>query len=189
MNRKNTIGISDFVNIDSAVVNKKYIDNKTSKITIYKELHFKSVGRTTVWGQFSTPGFPFLPSEIYNLNSKTIITILSISSDTDARTASQRSGLLDSTIKISIKYYADDGTTKSSGEVVIGTFKMSDFRHHEVTDGSSIAVVFPMNVKYILSSSISNYTDIKYVTFGITQTIGVPKGNEVKMSLRYEDFE
>ena len=121
MNRKNIIGISDFVNVDSAVVNKKYVDNEPSKVTIYKELHFKSVGRTTVWGQFSTPGFPFLPFEIFNPNSKTIITILSIS---DSRTASQRSGLLDSTIKISMKSYADDGTTKSSGEVVIGIFKM-----------------------------------------------------------------
>ena len=81
-----------------------------------------------------------------------------------------------------MKYYADDGTTKSSGEVVIGTFKMSDLRYHEITDGSSIAVVYPVNIKYVLSHATSNYTDIKYVTFGITQTIGVVKGNEVKMS-------
>ena len=105
-------------------------------LTIYKDLHFKSVGRTAVWGQVPTTGFPFLPLEIINPNSKTVITILSISSDKDTRTSKQS---------------ANDGTTKSSGEV-----RMSDFRYHEVTDGTLTSIVYPVNIKYVLSSSISN---------------------------------
>ena len=143
-------GINSIPNIpcsNSSAVNKKYIDDKTSKIIIYKDLHFKSVGRTTVWGQVSTAGFPFLPLEIINPNSKTVITILSISSDKDTRTSKQ-SGLLDSTIKILLKYYTDDGTTKGSGEVTVGTFKMSDFRYHEITDGTSTAIFYPVNMFY-----------------------------------------
>ena len=169
--------------------NKRYVDDKTSKIIIYKDIHFKSVGRTTGWDQVSTAGFPFLPLEIIiNSNSKTVITVLSIPSDKDTRTSKQ-SGLLDSTIKILLKYYMDDGTAKSFGEVTIGNFKMSDFRYHEITDGTSTAIVYVVNIKYVLSHSISNYTDIKYETFEITQTISYVEENEVMMSLRYEDFE
>ena len=48
---------------------------------------------------------------------------------------------------------------------------------------------YPVNIKYVLSSSIKDYTNLKYVTFGIAQTVGFVEGNEVKMSLVYEDFE
>ena len=126
MNNRNIIDIPNIRYSGSSAVNKKYVDDKTSKIIIYKDLHFKSVGRTTVWGQVSTVGFPFLPLSTPNPNSKTTITILSLSSDKDTR-PSKQSGLLESTIKILMKYYADDSTTKSSGEVTIGIFKVSDF--------------------------------------------------------------
>ena len=53
----------------------------------------------------------------------------------------------------------DDGTTKSLGEVTVGTFKMSDFRYHEITDGTSMAIVYPVNIKYFLPHSISNYSN------------------------------
>ena len=88
-----------------------------------------------------------------------------------------------------MKYYTDDGTTKDSGQVTIGTFRMSDFRHHEITDGGITSIVYPVNIKYKLSSSIKDYANLKYVTFGIAQTVGFVEGNEVKMSLVYEDFE
>ena len=65
-------------NPDSVV--NKYIDDinteltskvsKLSKIITYKELHFKGLKRTTVWGQESGGGFPFLPLQILNPNSK-----------------------------------------------------------------------------------------------------------------------
>ena len=97
--------------------------------------------------------------------------------------------MLDSTIEILIKYYTDDGTTKCSGQVTVGTFKMSDFRHHEITDGSTTSIVYPVNIKYVLSHSISDYANLKYITFGIAQKIGYVEGNEVKMSYRYESFE
>ena len=189
MNGRNIVGIPDIpYSNSSSVVNKKYVDDKASKVIIYRYLHFTSVGRNTAWGQESTTGFPFLPLGIINPNSKSVLTILSISSDKDTRT-SKPSGLLDSTIKILLKYYTDDGTTKGSGEVTVGTFKMTDFRHHEITDGTVTSVVYPVNIKYVLSHSISDYADLEYVTFGITQTIGYEEDNEVKMSLRYEDFE
>ena len=179
----------------SSVVNKKYVDNieselmvKINKVTVYRDLHFTGLGRSTVWGQIPTKGFPFLPLEVSNVGSKSVITILSISANKDNRN-NRKSGLLDSTIKISLKYYTDDGTTKGSGEVVVGTFKMSDFRYHEITDGSETSVVYPVNIKYVISHGISDYSDIKYVTLGIAQTVGVVEGNEVNMSLRYDDFE
>ena len=40
----------------SSTVKKKKVDDKTSNIISYKDLHFKSVARTTVWGQVSTFG-------------------------------------------------------------------------------------------------------------------------------------
>ena len=139
---KNIIGIPDvtFSNRNVAV-NKGYIDDnianavkEAKKVKIYKEFHFKELKRTVVWGQESTVGFPFIPLQTLNPGSKSIVTILSISSDKDTRT-SKSSGLLDSNIQLLMKYYTDDGTTKDSGQVTIGTFKMSDFKHHEITDG------------------------------------------------------
>ena len=53
---------------------------------------------------------------------------------------------------------------EGSGQVTVGTFKMSDFRYHEVTDGSETTIVYPVNIKYILSHSITNYTNLKYIT-------------------------
>ena len=189
------MGGRSIIDVPIVVVSKKYVDDRyaelkkeVSRIIIYRELHFKGLKRTTVWGQESSVGFPFLPLQTLNPNSKSVITILSISSDKDTRT-SKSSGLLDSTIQIFIKYYTDDGITKSSGQVTVGTFKMSDFRYHEVTDGKETSVVYPVNIKYVLSHSITDYANLKYITFGIAQTIGFVEGNEVKMSLRYEDFE
>ena len=62
---------------------------------------------------------------------------------------------------------------------------MSDFRYHEISNGTSTAIFYPVNIEYVLSHSISNYTDIKYVTFGIIQTIGYVEDNEVMMSLSF----
>ena len=79
-------------------------------------------------------------------------------------------------------FNTDDGTIKGSGETAIGTF-----RHHEVTDGSVISIVYPMNVQYLLLYATLDYTNIKYVTFGILQPTGVVGENEVKMQIKYED--
>ena len=78
MDGRNIIGIADTrYSNSSSVVNKKYVDdkvaaslNKASKIIIYKELLFKELKRTAVWGQESTVGFPSLPLEIINPSSK-----------------------------------------------------------------------------------------------------------------------
>ena len=83
-------------------------------------------------------GGKFLPLEIINSNSKTVITILSISSDKDTRTSKQ-SGLLDSTIKILLKYYTDDGMT------------------NEITDGNSTAIVYPVNIKCFITQHFKLY--------------------------------
>ena len=99
--------------------------------------------------------------------SKSVVTILSISCDKDTRT-SKPSGLLDSTIQIFIKYYTDDGTTKGLGEVTVGTFKMSDFRYHEITDGVETTIVYPTNIKCLLSHGITNYVNLKYITWNCT---------------------
>ena len=76
MDGRNIIGVPDvpYSNSDS-VVNKKYVDNVKSdltvnKIIIYKDLHFTDLGRSTVWGQIPTKGFAFLPLEVRNVNSK-----------------------------------------------------------------------------------------------------------------------
>ena len=66
---------------------------------------------------------------------------------------------------------------------------MGDFRHHEITDGGITSIVYPVNIIYVLSRSIKDYVNLKYVTFGIAQTVGFEEGNELKMSLVYEDFE
>ena len=90
-------------------------------------------------------------------------------SDSDGKTLAELSGLLDSTVKISMKYYTDDGTTKGSGETTIEIFRMSDFRHHENVDGSVTAIVYPTNIQYRLSGATLDYADIKYITFGLSQ--------------------
>ena len=125
MNNRNINNIPDIRYSNSSAVNKKYVDHKASKITIYKELHFKSVGRSAVWGHVVMVGFPFMPLQILNPNSNMVITILSISSDKDTR-SSKPSGLLDSTIRIPMRSYADYRKTKSSGDTTISVFKMSD---------------------------------------------------------------
>ena len=66
MNNNAIINLKDNPTSPSSAVNKKYVDDKRSKIISYKDFHFKSVGRTTIWGQVSTAGFPFLPLEIIN---------------------------------------------------------------------------------------------------------------------------
>ena len=59
MNGRNINNIPNIPYSNSSAVNKKYVDDKTSKVTINKDLHFKPLGRTTVLGQVSTIGFPF----------------------------------------------------------------------------------------------------------------------------------
>ena len=155
MGNRNIIGIPDVMFSNCNVVNKGYIDNiastlkQANKIIIYKELHFKEVKNATVWGQDSTTGSPIIPLQTLNIGSKSVVTILSISSDKETRTKppnKRPSGLLDFTIQIFMRYYTDDGTTKGSGQVKIGTFKMSDFRYHEFTDGADTCIVYPVNI-------------------------------------------
>ena len=95
MNWNNIANISDFVNSDSCVVNKKYMDDKTSTV-YHRYLHFKSVGRTTVCSQVILGGNPSLFLRVLN----TVLTIETIPSETDGKTSSQPSGLLDSTLKV-----------------------------------------------------------------------------------------
>ena len=59
LNMNNITNISDLVRSDSSIVNKMYVDDKSSKITIYENLHFKSIKRTTVWSQVILSGNPF----------------------------------------------------------------------------------------------------------------------------------
>ena len=45
------------------------------------------------------------------------------------------------------------------GEATIGTFKMSDFRHHEVTDGTLTSIVYPVNINmfYLVRYQICDF--------------------------------
>ena len=85
MSNRNITNIPDIVSVNSAVVNKKYVDDKISKISFYQDFQFTQLGRTIAWGRISG-GNPVMPMRILNLNSKTIITIETISSDTKGKT-------------------------------------------------------------------------------------------------------
>ena len=85
-------------------------------------------------------GNPTLPLQVLNPSSKAVITIETISSDR-WKEFYALPGLLDSNVKIVIKYYTDDGTTKSTREVTIGIYTMNNYRHHEIMDGAGTIIV------------------------------------------------